>query len=192
MHEAFGDDPFCMLVAVVLSQRATDAMTIPVAHKLFQKAKTPQEIVELSSKTMETILHPIGFYRQKTRALKALSRMLIEKFDSKVPSTEQELLSLPQVGRKTANIILTLFFHTPQIAVDTHVHRITNRLGWVTTKTPEETERELTKIIPAHYIPIVNQVFVRHGQDVCKPIAPWCSKCPVYIYCKRVGVTGSR
>lgn len=191
-HEAFQHDPFQMLVAVVLSQRATDAMTIPVAKKLFEKASTPQDIVDLPMQHLEQIIRPIGFFHAKALALKKLSTMIIKRFDGKVPSTEQELLSLPQVGRKTANIMLTMFFHTPKIAVDVHVHRIANRLGWIKTKTPEKTEAALTKLIPKKYIPIVNQVFVQHGQKICRPINPKCSICPVRQYCQQIGVTRSR
>ncbi|MBI5151381.1 MAG: endonuclease III [Candidatus Pacebacteria bacterium] len=192
MHEAFHHDPFQMLVAVILSQRATDAMTISVAQKLFEVTPTPQAITALNMQVLEKIIRPIGFFHTKALALQKLSRVLIETFDGKVPTTESELLSLPQVGRKTANIMLTLFFHTPQIAVDVHVHRITNRLGWVNTKTVEETELSLTKIIPKDLIYDVNRVFVRHGQEICRPISPKCSICPVQKYCKKVGVTQSR
>lgn len=188
MHQAFGDDPFKMLVAVVLSQRATDAMTIPTASALFARAATPKAMLTLSDAEMEQAIRKIGFYRQKTKALKKLCAVLLDKWNGEVPSTEEGLLSLPQVGRKTANIILTLFFRTPQIAVDIHVHRITHRLGWVDTKTPEETERVLTKRIPKKYIPMTNQVFVRHGQEICRPTSPLCSKCPIERYCPKVGV----
>lgn len=181
-----------MLVAVILSQRATDAMTIPVAQTLFQTAPTPQAIVRLKIQTLENIIKPIGFFRAKAKAIQKLSHMLIEKFSGQVPNTESDLLSLPQVGRKTANIMLTLFFNTPQIAVDVHVHRITHRLGWVNTKTVDETEVALTNIIPKDLIYDVNRVFVRHGQEICRPISPKCSICPVKKYCKRVEVTQSR
>ncbi|KKS31270.1 MAG: Endonuclease III [Candidatus Amesbacteria bacterium GW2011_GWA2_42_12] len=192
MHEAFKHDPFQMLVAVVLSQRATDAMTIPVAKRLFNQAGTPAEIAQLSTEKLEAILRPIGFFHAKAAAIQKLSKIIVEKFDGKVPTTEVELLSLPQVGRKTANIMLTLFFNTPQIAVDVHVHRITHRLGWVRTKTTDETEVALTKLIPKKFIHDVNRVFVRHGQVICKPISPKCSICPIQQYCTQVGVMSSR
>ena len=192
MHEAFKHDSFQMLVAVVLSQRATDAMTIPVAKNLFTLAPTPQKLANLPVKTLENMVKPIGFYHAKATALQKLSHALIAKHNGKVPSTEVDLLALPQVGRKTANIMLTLFFNTPQIAVDVHVHRIAHRLGWTNTKTPEETERALTKLIPRQYIHDVNRVFVRHGQDICRPLHPWCSRCPIAHYCKRVGVVSPR
>jgi endonuclease-3 len=192
MHEAFKHDVFHMLVAVILSQRATDAMTIPVAKNLFATAPTPRALAKLPLQKIEAIIKPIGFYHQKAAALKKLSAILVEQYHGKVPSKEEQLLALPQVGRKTANIILTMFFDTPQIAVDVHVHRIANRLGWIRTKTPEETECELTRIIPKEFHERANHVFVRHGQVTCRPLSPWCSRCPVRIYCKRVGVTTSR
>ena len=192
MHEAFKHDPFQMLVAVVLSQRATDAMTIPVAKALFAQAGTPTKILQLPLAKLETILRPIGFFHAKSAAVKKLSYVIVTNFHGKVPKTEADLLSLPQVGRKTANIMLTLFFNTPQIAVDVHVHRITHRLGWVHTKTPDETEVALTKLIPKNFIHDVNRVFVRHGQEICKPVSPKCSICPIRIYCPRIGVKTSR
>jgi len=192
MHEAFQHNPFHMLIAVVLSQRATDARTIPVAQHLFTFADTPLKIIQLPIVKLEEILHPIGFYQHKALALKKLSQQLIERFDGKVPSTEEELLSLPQVGRKTANIMLTMFFNTPQIAVDVHVHRITNRIGWIQTQKPEETEQQLTAIIPNDKVNRVNEVLVRHGQEICRPIRPKCSICPINTYCKKVGVETSR
>ncbi len=192
MHEAFKHDPFHMLIAVVLSQRATDAMTIPVAKALFAQAETPTKILQLPLTKLETILRPIGFFHAKAAALKKLSQLIVTNFHGKVPKTKTDLLSLPQVGRKTANIMLTLFFNTPQIAVDVHVHRITHRLGWVHAKTPDETEVALTKLIPKHFIHDVNRVFVRHGQEVCKPVSPKCSICPINTYCPKIGVKTSR
>ena len=192
MHEAFKHSSFQMLVAVVLSQRATDAMTIPVAKALFAQAGTPKKILHLPLKKLETILRPIGFFHAKAAALKKHSHVIETNFHGKVPQTEVELLSLPQVGRKTANIMLTLFFKTPQIAVDVHVHRISHRLGWTRTKTTDETEVALTKLIPKNLIYDVYRVFVRHGQEICKPVSPKCSICPIHIYCSKVGVKTSR
>ena len=192
MHTAFGHNPFHMLVAVILSQRATDAQTIPVARTLLNAAPTPQALLTLQTETLETIIRPIGFFHTKTRALQKLAHALINTHAGQVPSTERDLLALPQVGRKTANIILTMFFATPQIAVDTHVHRISNRLGWISTKTAEETEKQLTRFVPKQLVSIINQIFVRHGQEICRPIRPWCSRCPVAKYCKRIDVVSSR
>lgn len=192
MHEAFKHNAVHMLIAVVLSQRATDAMTIPVAKKLFEHAPTARDIMNLPQHELESIIRPIGFFHAKAAALKKLCAALAERHHGEVPHTEQELLALPQVGRKTANIMLTLFFKTPQIAVDIHVDRITHRLGWVRTKTPEQTEKALTDLIPPSLVHDVNRVFVRHGQETCRPLSPWCSRCPIRAYCPRIGVTSSR
>ncbi|MEP7166640.1 MAG: endonuclease III [Candidatus Woesebacteria bacterium] len=189
MHEVHGHDPFQMLVAVILSQRSRDSVTVPVAKTLFETVKTPADFVTISQTDLEQKIHAIGFYHAKAAALKKMSALLVEKYQGKVPSTEEELLSLPQVGRKTANIILTTFFNTPQIAVDIHVHRITNRLGWIQTTTPEQSEKALTDLIPKKLHSIVNRVFVAHGQTICLPRIPKCSMCPIEKYCQKVGVT---
>lgn len=188
MHEVHGHDPFQMLVAVILSQRSRDSVTVPTATKLFEVAKTPQDFVNLPIQELERHIKRIGFYKAKAVAIKKLSSILVEQYAEHVPSTEKELLLLPHVGRKTANIILTTFFDTPQIAVDIHVHRITNRLGWVQTKKPEDTEKELTRLIPKEFHSLVNRVFVAHGQTLCLPRIPKCSVCPIKTYCKKVGV----
>lgn len=192
MHEAFKHDAFQMLVAVVLSQRATDAMTIPVSIQLFKRAPTAAKLADMPISELENIIRPIGFFHAKAHAIQKLSLALIQHHQGKVPSTEQALLALPQVGRKTANIMLTLFFNTPQIAVDVHVHRITQRLGWITSNSPEETEAKLTALIPHHLIPDVNRIFVRHGQEICKPVSPKCSECPVEKQCCKIGIKQHR
>ena len=191
MREALGDDPYTLLVAVMLSARSKDTMTIPVSQKLFTLAGTPQAIVKLSRERIEKVLRPIGFYRQKARYVHTLSRQLLDRFDGRVPATREELTMLSGVGRKTANIMLSQYFRKPAIAVDTHVHRISNRLGWVRTRKPAATERELAKIVPRRFWHGVNHVFVRHGQEICLPRTPRCRECPVYDYCRRVGGTQS-
>lgn len=188
MHEIHGHDPFQLLVAVILSQRARDSVTVPEAQKLFATHRTPQDFVKIPTLELEHKIRKIGFYKIKSQAIKKLSLILLEKHDGNVPGTEKELLELPHVGRKTANIILTTFFDTPQIAVDIHVHRITNRLGWVVTNKPKQTEQALTALIPRKWRPIVNRVFVAHGQSICLPRSPRCSTCPVERYCQKVGV----
>jgi endonuclease III len=188
MHEVHGKDPFRMLVAVVLSQRARDAITVPTAATLFERITTAQDLADFPIEELEAIIQPIGFHKEKAKSLKELANVLVDQYGGQVPTTEEELLSLPRVGRKTANIILTTFFDTPQIAVDIHVHRITNRLGWVQTKNPLHTEKELTQLIPQQFHSIVNRVFVAHGQNICLPIIPKCSVCPVEKYCQKVGV----
>lgn len=189
MHEVHGHDPFQLLVAVILSQRSRDSVTVPTAAKLFEVAKTPEDFVNLPAEELERLIHAIGFYHEKAAAIKKMSEILVNEYDGKVPSSEKELLSLPHVGRKTSNIILTTFFDTPQIAVDIHVHRITNRLRWITTTKPEETEKELTKIIPKELHSIVNRVFVAHGQAICLPRHPKCEVCPIEKYCPKIGVS---
>ena len=184
--------PFRTLIATLLSQRARDDQTIPVAEALFKVADTPQAVLALSRARLEKILRPSGKYRQNARRIQDISKILIADHDGKVPANEEQLLALPGVGRKTANIVLSRAFKKDAIAVDTHVHRITNRLGWVKTQTPEETEKALQKIIPKRYWRIVNRVFVRHGQEICAPQSPFCSKCPLFQYCKRVSVNRSR
>ena len=178
MHEAFKHNAFQMLVAVVLSQRATDAMTIPVSIQLFKRAPTAQKLANMPLKEIETIIRPIGFYHAKALAIQKLAHVLVEQYRGNVPSTESALLALPQVGRKTANIMLTLFFDTPQIAVDVHVHRITQRLGWITSNSPEETEVKLTALIPKKFIYDVNRIFVRHGRNMQTDKSK-CSVCPI-------------
>ncbi len=189
MHEIHGHDAFQMLVAVILSQRSRDSVTVPTAALLFQKVHTPQEFIDMPIQELEDVIRPIGFYRDKARAIVQMCQTLVDQYDGQVPRTEEELLSLPQVGRKTANIMLTTFFDTPQIAVDIHVHRITNRLGWVATSKVEDTEVALTQRVPKKFHSIVNRVFVAHGQQVCLPRHPKCAQCPIESYCPRIGVS---
>lgn len=188
MHEVHATSPFRLLVAIILSQRAKDTVTVPLTKKLFERVTTPEDLVALPLLELESIIRPIGFYHSKAKSLHDLAKVLIAHHQGTVPQTEAELLALPRVGRKTANILLTQFFHTPQIAVDTHVHRITNLLGWIHTKTPEQTEKELTKLIPKKWHTMVNRVFVMHGQHICLPRQPHCTHCPILLYCKRVGL----
>lgn len=192
MHDTFGKNPWQMLVAVMLSQRATDLATIKVAKHLFSIAPTPQKTIELPISDLENILRPIGFFHQKSKALHQLAKAILEKHNGKVPLTEVELLALPQVGRKTANIILTMYTGTPQLAVDIHVHRIANRVGWVQTTQPEQTEKQLTPQLTKNQIKLANQLLVQHGQETCRPISPRCSTCSISRWCKKIGVTNSR
>ena len=192
MHDAFAHDPWKMLVAVILSQRATDLATIKVASTLYAQADTPQKLLTLSTQQIESIIKPIGFFHQKTRGLQKLANIIIKTHAGQVPLEEPALLALPMVGQKTTNIMLSLYTGTPKIAVDIHVHRISNRLGWINSKTPKETEKKLTKMIPKDWIAIVNQIFVRHGQEICRPISPKCSICPIHHLCKRLGVSSHR
>lgn len=179
-----GSDPFRILVATILSLRTKDEVTSKASERLFEKVKTPQDLLNLSEKEIEELIYPVGFYRNKARVLKEVAKSLIEKFDGKVPDRLEDLLSLKGVGRKTANLVLAAGYGKPAICVDTHVHRISNRLGLVKTKSPEQTEFELMKAVPVKFWNDINKIFVAFGQTVCKPVKPRCDICPVKDYCK--------
>jgi endonuclease-3 len=190
--DANGPDPFRILIGCVLSLRTKDEVTCPATERLFARAKDPAAMLALPARTIARLVYPVGFYRRKAMQIRGISRRLIERLGGAVPDTIEELLDLPGVGRKTANLVVTLGFGKPGICVDTHVHRISNRLGWVRTKHPHETEDALRAALPRrHWIPI-NEILVRHGQQVCKPISPICSECPVAADCPRVGVARHR
>ncbi len=188
----FGRDPFLVLISCLLSLRTRDTVTGPICIKLFEIAKTPQQILEIPVTKLEKMIYPVGFYRRKARLLHTVSADLIERFKSKVPETEEELLSIKGVGRKTANLVLAEGFGIPALCVDTHVHRVSNRLGIVKTKTPEQTEIELKTIIPKNDWIHINRWLVVWGQEICVPISPFCSRCPLRPVCPRVGVKKSR
>lgn len=185
-------DPFLVLISCLLSLRTKDAVTSAASNRLFSLAKTPEEILQLSTTDIENAIYPVGFYRRKSVQIRDISRNLIEEHDSKVPDEIDDLLKLKGVGRKTANIVVTHGFGKPGIAVDTHVHRISNRLGLVLTKTPDRTEFELRRILPEVYWRDFNDLLVVHGQNVCTPISPKCSECLISGYCRKVGVARSR
>ena len=185
-------DAFKILIACLLSLRARDENTNKVSKQLFTIADTPEKINNLSLKKLEKIIFSSGHYKKKARTLKHVSQTLIKKFNSKVPKTREELLSIKGIGPKTANIVLAFAFGECVIPVDTHCHRIPNRLGWIKTKTAEKTEMELIKIIPKQYWREFNALFVSFGREICQPISPWCSKCPIKKYCEKIGVGKSR
>jgi endonuclease-3 len=187
-----GPDPFRILISCVISLRTKDEVTYPATARLFGKASSPETMVRLTPKTIGRLIYPAGFYNRKGEQIQAIAKALLERHAGKVPDTIEELLELPGVGRKTANLVVTLGYGKPGICVDTHVHRITNRLGWVETTTPDATERALREILPRRqWIPI-NETLVRHGQAICAPISPICSTCPVERGCPRIGVGRSR
>jgi endonuclease III len=190
--EVFGRDPFLILIGCLLSLRSKDSTTLPVCIQLFQKARTPEALLAISIKDLTKIFYPIGFYRKKAVIVHKVCRKLLDEFEGKVPKTREELLSLPGVGRKTANLVLGRGFGIPAICVDTHVHRISNRLGLVATKTPEQTEKALERILPKKYWIVWNELLVTWGQTVCVPISPYCSQCSIFKLCKRVGIKKSR
>ena len=185
-------DPYKILISCLLSLRAKDETTERISNELYKIVNTPQDMLKIPTEQLEKIIFSTGHYRKKAQTLKSVSKELIERFNSKVPKTKEELLSIKGVGPKTANIVLAFAFNQPVIPVDTHVHRVPNRLGWVNTKSPEQTEQELMKIIPKEYWADFNAVFVQFGRDICQPVSPWCTKCPVREYCKRIGVKRSR
>ncbi len=188
----FGHDPFLILISCLLSLRAKDSVTIHICRDLFNKAKTPQEILAIPKAQLEKIIYKIGFYRNKAQILHEVSLIILNRFKGIVPGTEKELLSIKGVGRKTANLVLGLGFGIPAICVDIHVHRISNRLGLVKTTTPEETEEALKKLLPKEHWIEWNKLLVMWGQNICVPVSPFCSKCAIRPLCKRVGVTKSR
>jgi len=179
-------------VACLLSLRTQDTTTGPAAARLFALADTPHAMLELSARTIERAIYPVGFYRTKARVILGLSRDLLDRFDGGVPDDIDALLTLKGVGRKTANLVVTLGFDKPGICVDTHVHRISNRLGYVRTRTPDETEMALRAKLPSRYWIGYNDLLVTFGQNVCAPVSPKCSLCPVARLCRRVGVRTSR
>ncbi len=181
-------DPFEILVGTILSLRTKDNVTESASLRLFKVVKTPYDLKKLSVEEIEKLIYPVGFYRRKAVQLKEIADVLIEKYGGKVPNTLDELLKIKGVGRKTANLVITEAFDDYGICVDTHVHRISNRLGWVKTKTPEQTEEELRKILPKKYWKKINQYLVTFGQNVCKPVSPLCSKCPLTSICPKIGV----
>jgi len=175
--------PFQLLIATLLSARSKDSTVIPIVKDLFKKYPTPKHFMSLNQSELEQHIYKIGFYKNKAKNVIALSKILIEKYNSQVPNTLEQLTSLPGVGRKTANCILAYVFKQPAIAVDIHVHRISNRLGLTNTKTPEQTETKLQQLIPKDQWININRLFVSHGQTICKPINPLCQQCSITKYC---------
>jgi endonuclease-3 len=188
--ESQREDPFHVLIATLLSARTQDATTLAASTRLFKIARTPRTMAALTVKRIERLIYPVSFYRHKARHVKATCRRLVEVYGGRVPMTMDELLTLPGVGRKTANLVLILAFKSQQnICVDTHVHRIANRLGWVRTRTPDETEEALYKVTDAQWWPYINLYLVTWGQNVCRPVYPRCSECVLTDMCRRIGVT---
>ena len=186
-------EPFLVLISCILSLRTKDTTTGPAAKRLFQLADNPHKMLKLSTKQVEKVIFPVGFYPTKAKWIKEVCKILIQNYNGNVPDSEEELLKLPGVGRKCMGIVMCYGFgKNSHIPVDTHVHKLTNRLGWVKTKTPEKTEQELMKIIPKKYWHDLNNLLVAHGQNVCVPISPFCSKCHISKYCPRIGVAKSR
>lgn len=177
-------NPYIVLTCCILSLRTNDKTTIKSARRMLEVASTPEDMVKLSSDELSKLIYPVGFYQNKAQQIIELSKILIEKYNSKVPDEIEELVKFKGVGRKTANLVLTKGFNKPAICVDVHVHRISNRLGYVKTKTPDETEMALREILPKKYWIDFNTLLVNHGQNTCKPQKPNCSDCLINKYCK--------
>lgn len=184
--------PFQVLISCILSLRTQDATTAQATLRLFQLADSPEKLAKLSAKKIEKAIFPVGFYRTKAKTIREICRVLNEKYSGKVPDEIDELLQLNGVGRKTANLVVTLGYRKPGICVDTHVHRISNRWGYIRTKNPKETELALRDRLPKRYWLEYNDLLVTFGQHLCRPISPQCSRCTIAKYCNRVGVTVSR
>jgi len=183
------DDPFQVLIATLLSARTQDATTLAASTRLFRAARTPAAMARMSVKQIERLIYPVSFYRTKAEHVKATCLLLCAKFRGRVPQTMDELVTLPGVGRKTANLVMILSYKSRQnICVDTHVHRISNRLGWVRTRTPQETEQALYRATDARWWPMINLYLVTWGQNVCRPVYPRCGECAIATLCPRVGV----
>jgi endonuclease-3 len=185
-------DPFRVLISTVLSLRTKDETTAAASRKLFKLADNPSDMLKLSEKQIIDAIYPVGFYKTKAKNIRKICETLIEEHDGRVPDDIDVLLKFKGVGRKTANLVVTLGYNKPGICVDTHVHRISNRFGYIKTKTPDETEMVLRKRLPIGYWIDYNSLLVAFGQHLCRPISPKCSECPVEEYCDRVGVGKTR
>jgi|TARA_B100002003_G_C14068241_1_gene513966 endonuclease III len=185
-------DPSKVLIATILSARTKDETTVQACKKLFQKVKKISDLNKLTQKQLEKLIYPVGFYKTKAKHLKQLPNTLKKEFNNKLPDTVEELIKFPGVGRKTANLVVTIGFKKHAMCVDVHVHRISNRLGYIKTKNPLETEMTLRKKLPKKYWANYNSILVAFGQNLCRPINPWCSKCPIIKHCSRIGVKNNR
>ena len=178
-------DPFKVLVTTILSQRTKDENTALSSKGFFKIVNSPEDVLKIDPEVIEEIIKPCGFYKVKAKRIIEISKQLVENYEGKVPQEREELLKFKGVGRKTANAVLAFAFNKPAIVVDTHVHRISNRLGLVKSKNPEQTEYELSKIVPIKYWALINKLFVIHGQKICRPINPKCSECKIKDLCER-------
>jgi endonuclease-3 len=190
--ENYSREPWAILVSTILSLRTKDDVTLESSRRLLAKAPGPAELAALSEAQVARLAYPAGFYRTKAASLKKIAAILLEQYNGEVPADMDALLALPGVGRKTANLVLIEAFDLPGICVDVHVHRISNRCGWLSTKTPEETEMTLREILPKKYWKGINALLVLYGQNLCRPISPQCSRCVIKTHCKRTGVGKSR
>jgi endonuclease III len=188
----YAENPFTILISCILSLRTQDKTTDAASERLFARADTPARLARVPVRTIEKLIYPVGFYRTKARNIRKICRILLRQYGGLVPDEIDELLKLPGVGRKTANLVVTLGYRKPGICVDTHVHRITNRWGYVRTRTPEETEWALRRKLPPRYWIVLNDLLVTYGQNLCRPVSPRCELCSIRRFCRRVGVRGGR
>lgn len=186
--DEYGKEPYLVLISCLLSLRTKDTVSWPASRRLFCRATTPSQMLALPIHEIESLIYPVGFYRRKAALMHKVSQDLLNRFGGGVPNTQEELLSLPGIGIKTANLVLAVAFDIPAICVDTHVHRISNRLGLVQTKTVEETERELKLVIPQELWAEYARLMVIWGQNICVPVSPFCSRCAISDLCPKVGV----
>ena len=185
-------DPFLILVGTLLSLRTRDELTEKVMERLVQKARTPEELLRIPTGELQKLIYPVGFYRNKSRTLLNVSRIISDDYHGRVPDSIDELLTIKGIGRKTANLVVSEAYGKPGICVDTHVHRISNRIGAVTTKNPHQTEEALRKILPKEYWIIYNTLMVTFGKRICSPVSPYCTQCPIVKLCARKGVVKRR
>ena len=190
--EHYRRDAWAVLVSTIISLRTKDEVTLVASERLLGKAPRPAELAAMKEAAIEKLIYPAGFYRNKAASLKKIADILLEQYGGNVPSSMDELLALPGVGRKTANLVLNEAFDIDAICVDIHVHRISNRCGWLSSKTPEETEMILREILPKKYWKRINYLLVLYGQNLCRPVSPYCSRCVICKYCARCGVEKSR
>lgn len=185
-------DPYYVLISTVISLRTKDDVTIKASRRLFEVATTPQQMLQLPVEEIGKLIYPAGFYKRKAIQIKEISKILVEKYDGQVPNNAEALMALPGVGLKTTNLTLNLGFGIEAICVDCHVHQITNRLGWIKTKTPEESEKALMSIMPKRFWIPLNELLVSYGQEICTSVSPKCSMCPQCANCPKIGVARNR
>jgi len=190
--EHYRRDPWAVLASTIISLRTKDEVTLSASERLLEKACSPAELSRMNEEEIAKLIYPAGFYRNKAASLKKIAYILLEQYGGKVPASMDELLALPGVGRKTANLVLNEAFDLDAICVDIHVHRISNRCGWLSSKTPQETEMILRDILPKKYWKRINYLLVLYGQKLCRPVSPFCSRCVIEKHCLRYGVDRSR
>lgn len=186
------ESSYRVLISTVLSSRTKDEVTAVASERLFKRAPEPLILSRMDEEEIVDLIYPVGFYRIKAKNIKNIASILIEEYGGEVPDNIDELMKLPGVGRKTANLVLGIAFNIDTVTVDTHVHRISNRIGIVRTSNPAETEQDLMKVLPQKYWILFNTYLVLHGQNICKPISPWCSRCKIISFCQQIGVERCR